>query len=171
MTEPVKKPINWEKYTAFCSIIVAACALVISIWQSYSILQHNRLSLKPYLQPVFNFNANGSWDLHIFNQGIGPAQVIGGRLSVDGIQQSDYNAFFKALGEEENCYTTGAIGRFYKVGDQQVVFRTLNESCYKTREALFAMFNRIQIVLDYQSLYGETYQLVIDYPEAAKPTG
>ncbi|MCH8538802.1 MAG: hypothetical protein LAT66_13655 [Alkalimonas sp.] len=167
MTEPLKKTVNWEKYTALSSMLVAVCALVISIWQSYSIQQHNKLSLRPYLEQMLNTNLNGSWDIHIYNQGMGPAQVVGGYLKVDGIEKPDFDSFFDALGEDKDCYTTGMIGRFYKVGDQQVVLRTLNESCFKSREKLFEMLSRIEIVLNYQSLYGESYQLVIGGPQYA----
>jgi hypothetical protein len=161
MAETEKKSINWEKYTALSSMLVAVCALVISIWQSYSIQQHNKLSLRPYLQPVFNFNANGSWDLHIFNQGTGPAQVIDVQYKVDDQTYHDRDAFLIALGEEPDCYSKGHIERFYKVEDQQVVFATRNTGCFKAGPELRLMLNRIQIVLNYQSLYGETFQLLI----------
>lgn len=161
MSELKKKTVNWEKYTALSSMFVAVCALVISIWQSYSIQQHNRLSLRPYLQSVFNFNNNGSWDLHIFNQGTGPAQVTDVQYKVDGQSYPDRDAFLKALGEKPECYTKGYIQRFYKVEDQQIVFGTQNSECFKTEPQLRSMLNRIQIVLNYQSLYGESFQLLI----------
>lgn len=161
MAEPMKKPINWEKYTALSSMLVAACALMISIWQSYSIQQHNKLSLRPYLQPVFNFNTNGSWDLHIFNQGMGPAKVTDVQYKVDGQSYPDREAFLVALGEEPDCYTKGYIERFYKVEDRQIVFGTQSSVCFKTGPELRSMLSRIQIVLNYQSLYGESFQLLI----------
>ena len=162
MSESAKKTVNWEKYTALSSMLIAVCALVISIWQSYSIQQHNKLSLRPYLEHVLNTNLNGSWDIYIYNQGMGPAQVVGGYLKVDGIEKPDFNSFLDALGEDKSCYTTGMIGRFYKVGDEQVVLRTLHKSCFKSREELSEMLSRVEIVLEYQSLYGEGYRLVID---------
>lgn len=166
MTGPLKKPINWEKYTALSSMLVAVCALVISIWQSYSIQQHNKLSLRPYLEVEFNYDQGGSWDLYIHNQGMGPAQVTSLRYIVDGELYPNYDEFLIALGEDPECYTKGNIGRFYKIADRQIAFRTLKVSCYKPLKELEKMIDRMQIVLDYQSLYGESYQLVIGAPES-----
>lgn len=83
------------------------------------------------------------------------------QFKVDGKPYPNREAFLIALGEQPECYTRGNIDRFYKVSDQQIVFRTLNKACFKTESELMTMLNRVQIVLDYQSLYGESYQLVI----------
>lgn len=168
MTKPVKTPIKWEKYTALCSMLVAACALIISIWQGYSMQQHNKLSLRPYLETEFNYAKDGSLELYINNNGMGPAQVTSVSYSVDGVKQPNSAAFLLALGEDPNCYTQGNIERFYKVSDQQVVFKSLQESCFKTIEGLYAMLNRVNIVLEYQSLYGESYQLIFGSAETTE---
>ena len=161
----MKKPINWEKYTALSSMLVAVLALAISIWQSYSIQQHNKLSLRPYLEAELNYDTDGSWELYINNQGMGPAQVTSLKYKVDGKLYQNRDEFLIALGEDPECYTTGNIGRFYKIADRQIAFRTLNASCYKPLEQLEKLIHRMNIVLDYQSLYGETYQLEIGQTE------
>ncbi|SEA68158.1 hypothetical protein SAMN04488051_10589 [Alkalimonas amylolytica] len=161
MSEPGKKTVNWEKYTALSSMLVAVCALVISIWQSYSIQQHNKLSLRPYLEAHSNLDEDGSWDLYIHNQGMGPAQVIAVHFEVDGKPYPNREEFLLALGELPECYARGNIDRFYKVGDRQMAFRAQKESCFKTEPELLMMFSRVHIVLEYQSLYGESYRLVI----------
>lgn len=139
MAEPTKKTINWEKYTALSSMLIAVCALVISIWQSYSIQQHNKLSLRPYLEVELNLGEEGSWDLYIHNQGMGPAQVTAVQYIVDGELYPNREEFLKALGEQPECYTRGNISRFYKVSDQQIVFRSLNKACFKTESELITM--------------------------------
>ncbi|MDX3773388.1 hypothetical protein QE250_04605 [Chromatiaceae bacterium AAb-1] len=173
MTEPTRrKSINWEKYTALCSMLVAACALIISIWQSYSIQQHNKLSLRPYLETEFNLDLDGSWELYLHNNGMGPAQVTALHYRVDGVSYHSREDFLVALGEEPDCYARGNIGRFYKVDDRQVAFRALQPACHKTVEDLNTMLSRIQIVVEYQSLYGELYQLLIGNTEVvSKPSG
>lgn len=167
MSEPAKKNVNWEKYTALSSMLIAVCALVISIWQSYSMQQHNKLSLRPYLEMAFEYDRReGRWGLYIYNQGMGPAQVTTVEYKVDGKSYPNIVAFLMALGEDPDCYTRGNISRFYKVEDRQVVLRTQNESCFKEEQAFSAMFDRLQIILNYQSLYGESYRLVIGNPDA-----
>lgn len=104
-------------------MLVAVLALVISIWQSYSIQQHNKLSLRPYLEAELNDDNDGSWDLYINNQGMGPAQVTSLHYKVDGKLYPNYDAFLIALGEDPECYTKGHIGRFYKILDRQIAFR------------------------------------------------
>ncbi|MEN3159466.1 hypothetical protein ABC502_13890 [Alkalimonas sp. NCh-2] len=167
MSESAKKTVNWEKYTALSSMLIAVCALVISIWQSYSIQQHNKLSLRPYLEAEFNTSLEGYWELYINNQGMGPAQVTSLKYKVDGKLYQNRNEFLIALGEDPECYSTGNIGRFYKIADRQIAFRTLNASCYKPLEQMEASLSRMQIVLEYQSLYGESYRLVIGDQDAA----
>lgn len=147
-------------------MLVAVCALMISIWQSYSIQQHNKLSLRPYLEAEINFSPEDGWDLYINNQGLGPAQVTDVKYIADGTIYLDKDEFLIALGEEPDCYTRGNIGRFYKVSDRQIVFSPLDNSCRKTLAELMALLSRMQIILDYQSLYGESYQLVIGTPES-----
>ena len=161
----MKKPINWEKYTALSSMLVAVLALAISIWQSYSIQQHNKLSLRPYLEAELNYDTDGSWELYINNQGMGPAQVTSLKYKVDGKLYQNRDEFLIALGENPECYIQGNIGRFYKIADSQIAFRTLNASCYKPGEQFEKLISRMNIVLDYQSLYGETYQLEIGQTE------
>ncbi|EJI87042.1 MAG: hypothetical protein PHE38_07785 [Alishewanella agri] len=161
MSEPIKRTVNWEKYTALSSMLVAVLALAISIWQSYNIQQHNKLSLRPYLEAEFNTTLEDGWELYINNQGLGPAQVTDVKYIVDGTIYRDRDAFLIALGEDPDCYVMGNVGRFYKVSDRQIVFSTLNNTCRKTEAELMALLSRMQMILDYQSLYGETYQLVI----------
>ena len=84
MTEPFKKAVNWEKITALCSMLVALCALLISIWQGYSMQQHNQLSLRPYLETELNTKLDGRWELFINNNGLGPAHVNNVQYFVDG---------------------------------------------------------------------------------------
>jgi hypothetical protein len=161
MMKSEQKNINWERYTALCSMLVAACALMISIWQSYGMQQHNKLSLRPYLETEFNYAEGGKFELYIHNNGMGPAQVTAVKYKVDGIEQANSSAFLQALGEDPNCYAQGNIGRFYKVADQQLVLQSLQPQCFKTIDAVYAMLNRIQIELEYLSLYDESYQLLI----------
>lgn len=168
MAEPSKqkkpskpKNISWEKYTALSSMLVAACALMISLWQGYSMQQHNKLSLRPYLETELNYNEDGSWDLYINNNGVGPAEVTEVRWFADGEEYGDHRSFLHALGEDSGCYAIGGITRFYKVSDQQIVYRTLGESCFKTLDEFQALLARLAIVVEYQSLYGEPYQLQI----------
>lgn len=161
MTEPFKKAVNWEKITALCSMLVALCALLISIWQGYSMQQHNQLSLRPYLETELNTELDGRWELFINNNGLGPAHVNNVQYFVDGKSYENREDFLVALGEDPGCFGRGNIARFYKVADRQMVYTALNKPCFKTEAALRAMSNRMQIVIDYQSLYGESFQLVI----------
>ena len=161
MSEPIKKTINWEKQTALWSMLVALCALATSIWQGYSMQQHNRLSLRPYLETEINIKEDGRWELFINNNGMGPAQVKGLQYFVDGKSYASREDFLRALGEDPDCYMRGNIGRFYKVEDRQMVYSAYRKPCFKTDSERMAMFSRMQIVIDYQSLYGEPYKLVI----------
>ena len=143
MTEPIKKPSNWEKITASSSMLVAL--YMISIWQGYSMQQHNQLSLRPYLETEFNTADNGRWELFINNNGMGPAQVKDVQYFVDKKSYTNRDEFLRALGEDPKCFGRGNITRFYKVDDRQMVYTTLNKSCYKTESALMTMLSQCKL--------------------------
>lgn len=98
-----KKTINWEKYAALSSMFVAVFALAISIWQGYTMKEHNKLSLRPYLETELNNDEAGSWELFINNHGMGPAQASQVHFYVDGIARANREEFLLSLGEEPDC--------------------------------------------------------------------
>ena len=118
-------------------------------------------ALRPYLETELNTELDGRWELFINNNGLGPAHVNNVQYFVDGKSYENREDFLVALGEDPGCFGRGNIARFYKVADRQMVYTALNKPCFKTEAALRAMSNRMQIVINYQSLYGESFQLVI----------
>lgn len=162
-TEPATtavKTIQWEKWTAIGTVLMALCALITSLWQSYALRQHNELSVRPFLQFESNWDKRPdgkiSWNIYINNNGMGPANVVSSQLLVDNKPVEGTNQLMPALGFVQDCFGSGQIHRFYKTGDRQLVLHGENDGCQLTAAEL-QQLGRIRIQLVYESLYGETF--------------
>jgi len=165
MTEPAKhqhNKIHWEKWTAVATVVMAVCALVTSLWQGYSMQQHNKLSLRPYLELEANQNHIGTdnfvLEVYVNNNGLGPAEVTSLQMRLRDQELSNTEQIWSAMGLDINkgCFSYGTVQRFYKVGDKQVVIRAAG-ACALTKAQLDVLLNNLSITLEYRSLYGETF--------------
>jgi hypothetical protein len=68
--------ISADNFIAICAGVVALCALGVSLWQGWTMRQHNKLSVKPFLS--FRISVSKSKDemgVRIYNSGLGPAII------------------------------------------------------------------------------------------------
>jgi hypothetical protein len=157
------KTIHWEKWTAVSTVVMALCALVTSVWQGYSFQQHNKLSLRPYLEFEANMDpaADGrtAFVLLVNNNGLGPAEVTQVDFAVAGQQPPTAHGIWPALGIDtaRMCFGAGNVARFYKVGDRQMVIRAADEPCTLTQAEFDQLLKTLKITLHYKSLYGEEF--------------
>lgn len=157
------RKIHWEKWTAISTVLMALCALATSVWQGYSFQQHNKLSLRPYLE--FEANTDPTADGHIAfvmyinNNGLGPAEVTAVQIGIAGQQYHSAHDIWPALGLDmaQKCFGAGNVKRFYKVGDRQMVIRAADGICTLTDDQLKHLLTSLQIELRYKSLYGEEF--------------
>lgn len=159
------KTIRWEKWTALGTIVMALCALLSSLWQGYSLQQHNKLSLRPYLQLEVNADRLYDSDLYVVsiyvnNNGLGPADVTSATFVLDDQILANTAAIWTAMGLDSdlNCqFGFGNLQRFYKVGDRQLVLSATSEGCQLTKTQLEFLRRKLKIKLSYRSLYGEEF--------------
>jgi hypothetical protein len=86
-----------ERWIALASLVVAMCALTLSVSESRQRRVQERLSVRPYVSISFVFNDKGAgWD--IGNDGLGPAIYRWFAVRVDGQPLSDWAAMATALG-------------------------------------------------------------------------
>lgn len=165
MTEPAKhqhNKIHWEKWTAVATVVMAVCALVTSLWQGYSMQQHNKLSLRPYLELEVNIDPvdakHSRLSAYVNNNGLGPAEVTSLQIRLRDKVLSNTHQIWPAMGFDINkgCFGAGHVQRFYKVDDKQMVILA-DDACMLTKPQLDELLNGLSITLEYRSLYGETF--------------
>lgn len=165
MTEPAEHQhnnIHWDKWTAVGIIVVAVCALVSSLWQGYTMQQHNKLSLRPYLELEVNIDPadakHSRLSAYVNNNGLGPAEVTSMQIRLQDQVLTNTKQIWPAMGLDidKGCFGSGDVQRFYKVGDKQMVIRA-TDACVLTKTQLDALLNNLSITLEYRSLYGETF--------------
>ncbi len=162
MDDNVNSNIRWEKWTALGTVIMAICALLTSLWQGYTLKQHNMLSLRPYLE----FEANSQkvpengvvFELLVNNNGVGPAEVTQMNIWLGDQKLTSTHQIWPQLKVSAPLYCLGAgnVARFYKVDDQQMVIRA-PKSCMLSENEYQHLMKNLRIELTYQSLYGEIY--------------
>ena len=171
MDQSEKRSIHWEKWTAVGTVVMAVCALITSLWQGYTLQQHNKLSLRPYLEFEANFqrmpDKRISFELLVNNNGIGPAEVTQMNIWLGGEQISSTHRIWPTLkvAAPPDCLGAGNVARFYKVDDQQMVIRA-DEKCLLTDAEYQKLQQQLRIELTYQSLYGDSYQVSWGEPAA-----
>lgn len=159
------RPIRWEKWTAIGTVLMALCALLTSFWQGYQLQRHNKLSVRPVLQFEINTGATNSgsqvsFNMWLLNNGLGPANVTEASIWLGDKKLNSTQELWPALGVSlpANCTGSGALRRFYKVGDRQLVFRT-NNDCYIDKAVAERIEKELKLEVVYESLYGESYQM------------
>lgn len=91
--------IQWsaDRWIAFSAVIVALCALIVSVHEGRATREHDRLSVKPYLEIDFDYTDKGAGFL-LLNEGLGPAVIRSFVVHVDGKPQRTWHTATDALG-------------------------------------------------------------------------
>jgi hypothetical protein len=156
-------PINWDKWVALATIFIALCALGSSFWQGYTLQQHNKLSIRPFLEFEANIQPDTSgkygFELMLNNNGLGPADILSTEFLVNGKQLKSAHDIWSTLqiSLPLHCLGAGNVTRFYKVNDRQMVIRAMADECLLSAEDYRRLLKSLKIKLTYQSLYGEVF--------------
>jgi len=159
----VSAPVNWDKWGALATIFIALCALGSSFWQGYTLQQHNKLSIRPFLEFEANIQPDPSgkygFELMLNNNGLGPADIVSTEFQVNGKKLVSAHDIWPTLeiSLPPHCLGAGNVTRFYKVSDRQMVIRATAEECLLTAADYHRLLKSLKIKLTYQSLYGEAF--------------
>ena len=144
-----------ERVTQASVVIIAICAVVVSIWQGQIsqkglelAREHNRLTVKPYLDITRFTNSNDqTLEVKITNHGYGPAIINEFRLIHEGQAYSNWNQVLDAAGENKNIrfLNNYAEGSIISSGLENVLVRLKTEFDNKG----------ITIQILYESIYQE----------------
>jgi hypothetical protein len=76
---------------AICGVVIAVASLMVSADAVWATRKHNRLSVKPLLGLTTTFTRGTTAGLGLTNSGLGPAKIIGSRLTFNGKQLGEFN--------------------------------------------------------------------------------
>lgn len=163
-------------WVAVGGVVVGICALVTTVYQAHFSRQHNRLSVRPHLTRTTHLEKDGLGATYMFsftNCGIGPAIIVDRHFFVDGerfpsysqgseevaalvdkviARKFAYELLEHGLPGKESALSPGETFTIAKIR-----FPVANGVVLKVIEA---EINRIDIVVTYDSMYGERFELV-----------
>ena len=143
-----------EETKFWVPIVIALCALFLTIYQGNQIQLHNKLSVTPHMGVgYFSNDEKAGFNLH--STGLGPATIKWMTISIDGAAKDNWDEVTKALKFSPPVnYTFGylfpgtvvkadSISNLYSVESSKDILK-LNKT-----------YNSVEIVICYCSIYGE----------------
>ena len=165
----------WSKLknniVSVCSIVIATCALVVSIYQIEKIDYHNRLSVMPALTYLIEYDQETENVHFLFkNSGLGPATISSIEYINDSfaIRETDTKKIFKHFVPEEIIPKGGAEAFFsnhrgFNVmlpGDSKnFAIISLKGMSDIERDNMIIALSYIKVGICYRSMYGDLFYL------------
>ena len=156
---------NWLSINA--SNVIAICALGLTIWQAHMSRSHNKLCVQPHLALFFD-NSSGGREFHLTlqNNGVGPALISKFCINIDGREIQKVSPeekldivkkkLFPTFECSLVCCDLGDKDYMMSVGEKLTVLRfVFNDSKSPSINNVDDARNRIQIQIDYESIYKE----------------
>lgn len=152
-----------ERLSHYGILIIALTAVVVSVWQGILsqrqleiALEHNKLTVRPYLEFIKNIDgANNMMEIHVGNQGYGPAVVESLVISYKNKQYDAWNPVLDAANESKNIrqifnYSEGSV---VAPGTDRTMLILKSENETKG----------IRVLIKYRSIYQELDSAAISF--------
>jgi hypothetical protein len=167
-----------DTVVAISAVVIAVCALAVSIWQGVQNRRHNRLTVRPHVTLAHGLNYFEPITVRFSNAGVGPAWVKSFDLRVDGksIHPGTPAGLAAAIaqiatGDLEYTVTMPTVGEAIRVGET-LTFLRFNDS-HRTpglHDRIVEALHRLEPRLRYTSVYGEEFEVIqmseADWPAA-----
>ncbi len=187
MSGPLEPPSNdnqrarrsgWERLrdadmiAALSAVVVGACALAVSIYQSMLMREQQQASVWPHVEIGREYR-RVEGDKHVFkviveNTGIGPARLVTLRVLLDGKYQTDWPSAIKALGLPQPKIQTRAsvAGRVLLPGANIIALIVDEDAAASALErAIASEAPRLDAEICYCSIYGRCYRVGFAHQE------
>ncbi len=168
------------------AVIIAAIAVLLSLWQIWATRRHNRLSVTPQLVHVINAeDTDEEWGMFLRNTGVGPAKIKKILIVVDGKEYStdsseDLELAIDLISKKlerrhaeinprtdfNQIFPTTSFSRFSNnlllpAGEYQTLFSVKSSSpTVDEKRAFISVLDEIGVTSEYESLYGDKYLTV-----------
>lgn len=145
-----------EKLSHYAVVVLAVSALVVSIWQANITIQHNKLTVKPYLDYII-MQQDSVLTVQFSNQGFGPAIID----QVDFYYQDKY--FENIWGVLEEMGETSNWRGSFNYGPGTVISPGVEKLLISMAGGQHS--RGIKTIVQYKSIYEEAkpYRLEINY--------
>ncbi|OEK04190.1 hypothetical protein [Roseivirga misakiensis] len=143
-----------EKVTQFAIVVIAVCAVVVSVWQVSIAQRHNRLSVRPYLNFFSGWATEDTWALKLQNEGIGPAIIKSVSLTYKGETYTHWDAVLDAAeirDKRVNSINLGIDAPFK--ADKEIIYLQLKGD--PKNRVLYG----IEVLIKYTSIYDEPFEI------------
>lgn len=161
-----------EKITQFAVVIIAVGAVAVSVWQGQLSRQHldlaqenirisqehNKLSVRPYLDFFSGWVEENEWRLLLMNEGVGPAIIKAVELTFDGKTYSHWDALLDGADIRDLRINSTNLGKDspFKT-DKEVIFVTLRRNSSNPKPM------GISILIKYTSIYDEPFEISTNF--------
>jgi hypothetical protein len=160
--------VDWNVLLGVASTVIALSALGLAIWQGYVTHRHDRLSVRPHLTaPVSTNVKDGIARLEVVNNGLGPATILAFEVLLDGkaVEPRTWNkaeTMVRALFSSTKWDGTfGELGPGYLMPAGQrftILECRFGPMSPEEMRKIETTFNRSNLVVEYESLYGERFR-------------
>lgn len=149
-----------EKLSHYAIVLIAVMAVVVSVWQVRISQEHNKLSVRPYMDFFYGWNEKGNLQLDISNQGVGPAIIQKIDYNYNGQTYPSWDEMLKAanLYDQRRASINFSNNSPFASGKEQT-FLEIEISEEERRERL----KGIELVIHYESIYEEKFELPITF--------
>lgn len=146
------------------AIGISLLALTVSLWQGWTAREHNRLSVKPYLQVTpYLEGQHERVGLYISNYGLGPAVIENATLSLDSrphdLTKNSWQEALQQIAIDDLCFRKSWLPReSILANDREVPLLSVSSGHPSTCliELINLLSNHdIALTVEYRSLYGE----------------
>jgi hypothetical protein len=153
---------------AIIALIVAICAVGVSVWQGYKTLEHFRILVKPHVDFAYYMQPDHKRPgLYVINSGLGPGVITKVELYLDGNPVTNWNDMFHRIRAEKvsvwkthQPMWTEIGGQFHIPKDEIIpLFSTTNENNANWQEFERLYTQRIAVRLRYCSMYGDSWEM------------
>jgi hypothetical protein len=166
--------------TGISSVVIALCALGLSVWQGMVARKHNKLSFRPHLTTWSHSDAEkGFYVLELINNGIGPAVIEEFSIKVDGklISGDGAECIEKALKivlpnlpyKAQQSYLAKGYSMAPKERCTVLAVQFLGKPL-PSKEFVEHAFTRGDLDISYKSFYDEKFQFSTQEEKSNKPS-
>ncbi|MFF9768342.1 hypothetical protein ACF1GT_17315 [Streptomyces sp. NPDC014636] len=149
---------NAETVTAVCAVVIAVASLVVSVYQTHAMRQHNRHSVRPILQLHRGWPPGGRAGIRLINSGLGPAVIVDSMLTVDGEVLGAWNARSVDRVRDRLAVRPSAVtfnqGEVIATDYEQYVLSVASYDPQHHAEVEDLINRRLTLIIRYESLYG-----------------
>ncbi|AXK71230.1 hypothetical protein DWG18_02295 [Lysobacter sp. TY2-98] len=146
------------------ALIIALSSFGLSVTQARGAARDRRMSVRPHLAFKRNSSPSGI-RITLFNNGLGPAEILNLSYSVNGRvqqfeQESDIAPLLKASGINGckiGTFVRMTPGDFFAPGSELVLVELTEVEPYEGHDLYGTAYGALNVHVKYRSLYGEEF--------------